>query len=71
MREREREREGEGEIERERDQRKFVDQEGDIELDGNDQLGLDLGSEHNDDELELDLFSDSKDRALKKKKNRS
>ena len=30
------------------DQIKFVDEEGDIELDGSDQLGLDLDSEHND-----------------------
>ena len=43
--------------EREIDQRKFVDEEGDIddesdvELDGNNQLDLDLDSEHNDDNL--------------------
>ena len=55
--------------EREIDQRKFVDEEGDIddesdvELDGNDQLDLDLDSEHNDDHLESDLLSDSQDRA--------
>ena len=55
--------------ERKIDQRKFVDEEGDIdnesdvELDGNDQLDLDLDSEHNDDNLESDLLSDSMDRA--------
>ena len=54
---------------RERDQRKFVDEEGDIvdesdvDLDGNDQLDLDLDSEHNDKDLESDLHSDSDDRA--------
>ena len=45
------------------DQRKFVDDESDVALDGNDQLNLDLDSEHNDDDLELDLLSDSEDRA--------
>ena len=55
--------------EREIDQRKFVDEEGDIddesgvELDGNDQVDLDLDSEHNDHNLESDLLSDSEDRA--------
>ena len=55
--------------EREIDQRKLVDEEGDIEdgsdveLDGNDQLDLDLDTEHNDDDLELDLLSNSEDRA--------
>ena len=55
--------------EREIDQRKFVDEEGDIddesdvELDGNDQLDLDLDLEHNYDDLESDLLSDSEDRA--------
>ena len=34
----------------------------DVELDGNNQLDLDLDSEHNDD-LESDLLSDSKYRA--------
>ena len=53
--------------EREIYQRKFVDEDGDIddesdvELDGNDQLDLD--SEHIDDDLESDLFSDSEDGA--------
>ena len=53
--------------EREIDQRKFVDEEGDlddeidVELDGKDQLDLD--SEHNDYNLESDLLSDSEDRA--------
>ena len=36
--------------------------EGDVGLDGNNQLDLDLESEHNED-LESDLLSDSKDRA--------
>ena len=55
--------------EREIDQRKFVGEEGDIddesdvELDGNDQLNLELDSEHNDDHLESDLLSGSEDRA--------
>ena len=55
------------EREREINQMKFVDEEGDIddesdvELDGNDQLDLD--SEHNDDDLKSDLLSDSEDRA--------
>ena len=40
-----------------------VDDESDVELDGNDQLDLDLDSEHNDDDLESDLLSDSEDRA--------
>ena len=31
------------------------DDESDVELDGNDQLDLDLDSEHNDDDLESDL----------------
>ena len=35
-----------------------IDDESDVELDGNDQLDLDLASEHNDD-LESDLLSDS------------
>ena len=34
-----------------------IDDESDVELDGNDQLDLD--SEHNDDDLESDLLSDS------------
>ena len=48
-------------------QRKFVDEEGDIdyesgiELDGNVQLDLDLDLENNDDDL--DLLSDSEDKA--------
>ena len=33
-----------------------------MELDGNAQLDLDLDSQHNDDDLESDLLSDSKDR---------
>ena len=37
-----------------------IDDESDVELDGNDQLDLD--SEHNDN-LESDLLSDSEDRA--------
>ena len=32
-------------------------------MDGNAQLDLDLDSEHNDDDLESDLLSDSEDRA--------
>ena len=54
---------------REIDQRKIVDEKGDIddesdvELNGNGQLDLDLDSEHNDDNLESDLLSDSEDRA--------
>ena len=40
-----------------------VDDESDVELDGNNQLDLDLDSEHNDDDLESDLLSDSEDRA--------
>ena len=40
-----------------------VDDESDVELDGNNQLDLDLNSEHNDDDLESDLLSDSEDRA--------
>ena len=32
-------------------------------MDGNNQLDLDLDSEHNDDDLESDLLSDSEDRA--------
>ena len=32
-------------------------------MDGNDQLDLDLDLEHNDDDLESDLLSDSEDRA--------
>ena len=31
-----------------------IDDESDVELDGNDQLDLDLDSEHNDDNLESD-----------------
>ena len=38
-----------------------VDDESDVELDGNNHLDLD--SEHNDDDLESDLLSDSEDRA--------
>ena len=34
-----------------------VDDECDVELDGNNELDLDLDSEHNDDELESDLLS--------------
>ena len=55
--------------EKEIDQRKFVDEEDDIDdesdvgLDGNDLLDLDLHSEHNDDDLESNLLSDSEDRA--------
>ena len=32
-----------------------VDDESDVELDGNNQLDLDLDSEHNNDDLETDL----------------
>ena len=39
-----------------------VDDESDVELDGNNQLDLDLDSEHNDDDLESDLLSDSENR---------
>ena len=39
-----------------------IDDESDVELDGNVQLDLELDSVHNDD-LESDLLSDSKDRA--------
>ena len=41
-----------------------VDDESDVELDGNYQLDLDLDldSEHNDDDLESDLLSDSENR---------
>ena len=39
-----------------------IDDERDVELDGKDQLDLDLASEHNDD-LESDLLSDTEDRA--------
>ena len=35
------------------------DDESGVELDGNSQLDLDLDSEHNDDDLESDLLSDS------------
>ena len=56
--------------EREIDLGRFVDEtEGDmddesyVELDGKAQLDLDLDSEHNDDNLESDLLSDSEDRA--------
>ena len=51
------------------DQRKFVeeecdiDDESDVQLDGNDQLDRDLDSEHNDNDLESDLLSDSEDTA--------
>ena len=54
-------------MKRERDLGTFVDEEGDIdderdvELDGNDHLDLD--SEHNDDNIESDLIPDSEDRA--------
>ena len=34
-----------------------IDNESNVELDGNDQL--DLNTEHNDDDLESDLLSDS------------
>ena len=54
--------------ERERDLGTFVDEEEgdiddemDVKLDGNDHLDLD--SEHNDDDIESDLISDSEDRA--------
>ena len=40
-----------------------IDDETDVELDGYDQLDLDLDSEHNDGDLESDLLSDSEDRA--------
>ena len=39
-----------------------IDGESDVELDGNDQLDLDLDSEHND-YFESDLLSDTEDRA--------
>ena len=40
-----------------------VDVESDVELDETNQLDLDLDSEHNEDDLESDLLSDSEDRA--------
>ena len=40
-----------------------IDDEIDVELNGNDQLDLDLDSEHNDDDLESDLLFDLEDRA--------
>ena len=40
-----------------------VDDKSDVELGGNNQLDLDLDSEHSDDDLESDLLYDSKDRA--------
>ena len=40
-----------------------VDDESNVELDGNNLLDLDLDSENNDDDLESDLLSDSEDRA--------
>ena len=40
--------------ERETDLGTLVDDENGVELDGNDQLDLDLDSEHNDDDLESD-----------------
>ena len=40
-----------------------IDVETDVELDGNDQLDLELDSEHNDGDLESDYLSDSEDRA--------
>ena len=43
--------------------KKVIDDETNVELDGYDQLDLDLDSEHNDGDLESDLLSDSKDRA--------
>ena len=49
--------------ERQIDHRKFVDDESDVALDGNDQLDLDLDSEHNDDDLVSDLLSDLENRA--------
>ena len=39
-----------------------MDDESDVELDGNYQLDLDLDSEHNDDDLESHLLFDSGDR---------
>ena len=39
-----------------------IDGEGDVELDRNDQLDLDLDSEHND-YLESELLSETEDRA--------
>ena len=41
----------------------MIDDETNEELDGYDQLDLDLDSEHNDGDLESDLLSDSEDRA--------
>ena len=56
-------------MKRERDLETFVeeeeddiDDESDVELDGNDQLDLDLASEHND-KVESDLLSYTEDRA--------
>ena len=40
-----------------------IDDESDVELDGNDQLDLDLDFEHNEDDLESDLLSDLEDRS--------
>ena len=47
------------------DEESDVDDESDVELDRNNQLDLDLDLdlEHNDDDLESDLLSDSEDRA--------
>ena len=39
----------------------YIDDESDVELDGNDQLDLDLDLEHNADDLESDLLSDSEE----------
>ena len=39
-----------------------IDDESGVELDGNNQLDLDVDQEHNDDNLESDLLSDSEDR---------
>ena len=43
--------------------RMVIDDGSYVELDGNNQLDLDLDSEHNDDNLESDLLSESEDRA--------
>ena len=40
-----------------------LDDESDVELDGNYQRDLNLDSEHNDYDIESDLFSDSDDKA--------
>ena len=45
-----------------------IDDKSDVELDGNNQLDLDLDSAHNDNDPELDLLFNSEDRAPSAKK---